>query len=131
MRSVPDYLKKYLSHPRLVESGLDGLPNLIPGRFYMLVHSSHSMDSHLGGRQIWLCDSKPTDHGEYSRSYGMLSVSTFETGQSYVGFCYKWFGKGGNIIIELREEQQAAYRAFHAALKADEHNESWDWCPRD
>lgn len=130
MRSVPDYLKKYLSHPRLVKSGLDGLPDLTPGRFYMLVHTSHRSDS-FGPNQIWLCSDKPTDHSEWSRSYFMLAPTLRDTGQTDMGFCYKWFGKGGNIIIELREEQQAAYRAFREALDADDHNESWDWRPHD
>lgn len=129
---VSDHFKKYLTHPRLVKSGVDGLPDLVPGRFYMIVSSSHRATRYMDPpNQIWLCESGPTDHSEYSRSYGMLAPGLFDTGQTYMGFCYKWFGKGDNIIIDLREEQQAAHRAFQKALEADTHNEFWDWSPRD
>ena len=128
MRKVPDFLKEYLNHPRLVKEDCHGFPLLEPGKFYQLVYSSSRHGSAPSGK-VWKC-TQPLKHkeGDYFSSCLMTSDTLGRTGTVYYGGQYIWFGKGGNVVIELPEDQQKVYSQFEKALKGtkDDCERRWE-----
>ncbi|MGL5014463.1 MAG: hypothetical protein ACRC6V_09275 [Bacteroidales bacterium] len=133
MAFVPKHFEEYLKHPLLVKDDEFGFPLLEPGKFYMIMHSSWRWDSSIGYMgKVWKCGGKMkhTKAGENhlgSTSCFMTSPTIGKTGVTYFGFQYVWFGKGGNIVIELPEGQQRAYAAFESALNKEKDDCQYRW----
>ena len=110
------YWDKYMFHPGLVESGVKGFPKLEPGKFYTFPCVNADRCPLGNGWKVWECVSKPTPHGEYKVSYLLLTIGPHD-GVVTETCIYGWFGRGGNIVLELPEEQQAIYRTLKAAVQ--------------
>ncbi|MGL6130036.1 MAG: hypothetical protein ACRCZ9_00290, partial [Fusobacteriaceae bacterium] len=63
----------------------------------------------------------------YSSSCCMTAPTIGDGGVTYFGFQYVWFGKGGNVVIELPEGQQRAYAAFEEALSKEKDDCEYRW----
>ncbi|MGL5567073.1 MAG: hypothetical protein ACRDC4_15215 [Plesiomonas sp.] len=125
MYKVPEFCDEFLSHPMLVQSDDYGFPILEDGKYYMIIHSSYrdgGYTTHRYGGRVWRCigamghKKHPSEFPRYSTSCLMSSPTLCKTGITYFGGQYVWFGAGGNVVIELPEEQQKVYAQFEQAL---------------
>lgn len=122
---VPAFLKKYLFHPRLLESGVNGLPELQIGKAYVLIYESYrSTPYSTQPHDVYFCESSAGEHGGHARTYWMSKYSVGPNGGISLSGHFHWFGKGGNVILELTDAQQAIYQQFRSSMDSLDEKET-------
>lgn len=121
------YPENYKGHPQLVKEDENGLPLLVPGKFYKQVYSSHRSADRYWLQETWgrLSPIYYMGRDNYGNKecFPCLSESHFKTMFPYFGYCCYWFASrpGGNYVLELVPEEQEIFTRFYKRINQDRH----------
>lgn len=125
--SFERYYGTYRKHPAVVETGIDGLPILEVGKFYIIVHmNDYTKRTHWSSGHVMKlvrCATQHNFHGgenekdSHAVSYWLDTQNIEKLGCVQIAGHYHWFGVGRNIILELPKEEQTLYRNLWKGLE--------------